>query len=204
MTSDSNPFKAQPDWEHNACVNNFMQFSELGSAYARSGDDLVETMLHDCSKLEVHVYSACFLYRHALELCLKDLVWKSHYALTGEKRYAERDLKELGLHELTRLWTPAVRNAEKLLGDDFPLDTGQREAVRTLLDQFEQHDPGSYSFRYPILKEKQKGKDRRTHPELKHVNVSALREKVRQVLSWLAEISEGLNYHVEQRSKCDT
>lgn len=203
MTTDSNPFEAQPDCEHNACVNNYMQFSALGWSYARSGDALVEAMLNDHSKRDVHVYAACFLYRHALELCLKDLVWKSHYALTGEKRYAERHLQELGEHALTKLWTPAARDAEKLLGNDFPLDTKQREAVRTLLDQFEQHDPGSYSFRYPILKKKQVGEERRTHPELKHVAVTALREKVRQVLDWLAEISGGINSHVEQRSECD-
>ena len=203
MTAYSNPFEAQADSEHNACVTNYIQFSELGWSYARSGDDLVAAMLHDRSKLDVHVYAVCFLYRHALELCLKDVVWKSHYALTGERRYAEQDLKELGKHKLTGLWTPAVRNAEKLLGEHFPLDTKQREAVRMLLDQFEQHDPESYSFRYPILKKKQKGKERRTHPKLRHVNVSDLRESIRQVLGWLEDVSGMIQYHVEQRSECD-
>ncbi len=91
-TTDSNPFRAHPDWEHNACIQNDMQFADLAHSYTRSGDELVESTLRDRSLLDVHIYAVCFLYRHALELYLKDIIWKSHYALTGAASTASRSL----------------------------------------------------------------------------------------------------------------
>jgi hypothetical protein len=194
--SDTNPFQALPDRRHNACVSNYMQFAELARSYACSGDELVDSSLRDHSLLDVHVYAVCFLYRHALELYLKEVIWKSHYAATGEKRFAAppKSWRELKRHRLSELWRSALESTKRLPGD-FPLDSQQRQALSDLLMEFERHDPGSDSFRYPI------GTSGRTHPELGQVNVRALREQVHKVFEWLAIVAEKVGHHCEQRSE---
>src|SRR5262249_497182 len=137
----------------------------------RSADSLVDSALSDHMLLDVHVHSICFLYRHGLELVLKDLVWKSHYVATGEKRFAERDWQELGRHRLQDLWNSGCESAGQVLGPDFPLSASATSHVESLLTQFERHDPDSYSFRYPISKKKG-----RTHPSLTNVNLRVLRD----------------------------
>jgi hypothetical protein len=198
-TSEPSPFEAHADGQHNACVDNFMQFVELANCYVRSADILVSSTIEDRSMLDVHIYAICFLYRHALELILKDLAWKSHYAETGIKRFTQDDWKELGRHRLQDLWQTMSANGRRLLGVDFPLSTREACQVGDLFAQFEQHDPDSFAFRYPISKNK-KG---RTHPSLRHVNVRVLHEKVRHVFDLLGRLCELIGYLCEQQSESE-
>ena len=190
------PFRAQPDWTDNACINNWMQFAELASYYVRPADNLVSNALNDHMLLDVLVYPICFLYRHGLELILKDLSWKSHYLATGEKQFAKNDWKELGRHSLQELWQVGGEKAALVLGADFPLSTTDAQSVELLLNRFERHDPGSFSFRYPISKKKG-----RTHPDLANVNVRVLRESVHHVFQRLESVVGLVDYHYDQQSE---
>src|ERR1022692_3234687 len=60
-----NPFQAQPDWHHNACVSNYLQFWEIGHYYVRAAAALVQDAVDDRSLLDVYVSPLVFLYRHA-------------------------------------------------------------------------------------------------------------------------------------------
>lgn len=172
-----------------ACINNWMQFVELAKDYIHSGDTLVKTALNDHMLLDIHVQPICFLYRHGLELILKDLTWKSHYLLTGTKRFAQKDWKELGQHRLCTLWNSATKNAEKILGPDFPLDSTRKFQVESFLAMIEQHDPDSYSFRYPIGK-----RNGRTHPQMTNINIAALRDGVEETFDRIAAVLELVEY----------
>jgi hypothetical protein len=180
--ADANPFKAHSDWEHNACVEGFMGFDELARYYIRSADALVSCAVDDHSLLDVHVYSICFLYRHAIELILKDLAWKSEYLLKGEKRFAQNDWKELGRHRLQDIWSTVKPNALALLRADFPIDNNEVSHLEGLFGQVQEHDRDSFAFRYPI------GKTGRTHPSLRHVDVRALHGTVHQAFDCLEKI----------------
>ena len=181
--TESDPFESHADYEHNACINNWMQFVELAECYLRSADTLVNSTMSDHMLLDVHVHSICFLYRHGLELILKDLIWKSHYVATGAKRFAEKDWQELGRHRLRDLWQSASESARQVLAQDFMLTSAETSHVENLLIQFERHDPDSYSFRYPISKRKG-----RTHASLTNVNVRVLCEKVHQAFDRLKDL----------------
>ena len=158
------PFSSHGQPSQVACINNWMQFSELANHYIRSADALVVAALERSMLLDVHVQPACFLYRHGLELLLKDLAWKSLYLATGTKRFAEKNWKELGLHGLSKIWDGAKTSAETVLGAGFPLNSETVAGIRAFLIRVEIHDPGSYSFRYPIIK-----KGGRAHPQLTNV-----------------------------------
>jgi len=143
--------------------------------------------------LDVHVQPACFLYRHGLELLLKDLAWKSQYVATGTKRFAEKNWQELGRHRLMDVWDGAKTVSETVLGAGFPLDADKASQIRTFLVQVEAHDPDSYSFRYPISKKKG-----RTHPKLTNVNLISLRAKVHTTSDQITAILERIDYCLEQ------
>jgi hypothetical protein len=177
-----------------ACINNWMQFVQLAKDYIHSGDTLVKTALNDHMLLDVHVQPICFLYRHGLELLLKDLTWKSHYLLTETKIFAEKDWKELGRHRLCKLWNSAIRDAETSLGSDFPLDSTGKLQVQSFLAKIEDHDPDSYSFRYPIGKGK-----KRTHPQLTNVNIAALRDSVGETFDLIATVLDLVEYRLSSK-----
>lgn len=185
------PFCSHGDVNQVACINNWMQFVELAKDYIHSGDTLVKTALNDHMLLDVHVQPICFLYRHGLELLLKDLTWKSHYLVTGTKRFAQKDWKELGLHRLGTLWNSAIKDAETILGPDFPLDSTGKLQVQSFLARIEDHDLDSYSFRYPIGKRKG-----RTHPRLTNVNITALLDSVGETFDRIASVLYLVEYRL--------
>jgi hypothetical protein len=190
------PFRCHADWENNAIINNWMQFVDLAECYVKSADALVTSALNDHMLLDVHVHPICFLYRHGLELILKDLTWKSHYLLTGVKRFAEHEWRELGRHGLRNLWKSVVANTRQVRGEKFPLSSDRAGQVEDLLEQFERHDPNSSSFRYPIDK-----KTGRSHASLKNVNLRVLCETVGEVFDALHKLVAYIDYCYDRQSE---
>lgn len=189
MRSARGPFKPHEDRQHNACITNFMQFHELGGYYIRSADALVEASVHQQVLLDVHVYSACFLYRHGIELLLKDLLWRSNYVIYGRKEISRS-------HYLGKLWRQILENAEQLMGGEFPLSDDETNQVKQLLMEFEEHDPKSDAFRYPVSVNME-----RTHPTLSHVNVRALHDDVHTAVDSILTLSEPIGYFYSR--KCE-
>lgn len=190
----TDPFQPQGATDENACVDNYMGFDQLCACYIESADALVECSLRDHILLDAHVYAIVFLYRHGLELLLKDMVWKSHYLLTGEKRFMSSNWQELGRHRLTDLWKQCRPDSEQVLPEGWPLNSDDDGLVAQLLRQFERHDPDSYSFRYPIGK-----KTGRTHQGVNNINVRVLSERMHEVRDRLAHVLDQLNWCCENQ-----
>ncbi len=186
--SGPNPFVQLSDWHSNACVSNYMQFEELARHYRESADAHVKCTETDQSTLDVHVYAICFLYRHSFELLLKGLLWKSGYALNGDKQLRMT-------HELQELWGYVKSRGGELLGSDFPLAAKETAEVEQLLANIEAHDPRSDAFRYPFDTTRQ-----RTHPSLTNVNVRALQEAAHRVSELLGSIIDRVDYCYSQRN----
>jgi len=186
------PFEAHPDWQNNACISNNMSFEELGDHYVRSADTLVEAAVRDSGLLDVHVYSVCFLYRHGIELILKDLLWKSTYAINGTKGFPKH-------HRLGCLWQCVHANAKDLLHEDLPFTVEEASQVRQLLAQIEEHDQTSDAFRYPY--DKRMGS---AHPSLVYVNLRSLYGAVHQMVDLLQKLAARVAYHYEGRSGQET
>jgi len=188
-----NPFKAQPDWQYNACIDNYMQFERLAGCYLRSADALVACAIEDTSTLDVHVYAIWFLYRHSIELMLKDLIWKSDYAVFGNKQF---NFNEMAHHRLQDLWRDVELRTHKLLGEDFPSKQEQESQMQELFKELQKHDPDSYSMRYPFDKKK-----KRTHLSLTHVKIHTLRKRAHQTIDFLYLLLEMVNFHCDERSE---
>ena len=178
-----NPFQAHPDWHHNACISNYLQFWEIGNYYVRAADALVQEAIEDSSLLDVYVSPLVFLYRHALELFSKDLLWQSHYLACGKKGFI-RDTR-FKTHDLLKLWQQLKKNCQEVLGTDFPLSTHEMEMLEQLFAQIQKHDPGSDAFRFPF-----DVKGNRSHASLSNVNVRSLYESVHQAVNLLGNLKE--------------
>jgi len=185
----TDPFQPQGQIDENACIDNYMGLDQLSENYIASADSLVKCSLRDHMLLDSHVYAICFLYRHGLELILKDMVWKSHYLLTGEKRFMSSNWQELGRHRLTDLWKQCRPDSEQALPEGWPLDSDDDGLVEQLLRQFERHDPDSYSFRYPFGK-----KTGRTHQDANNVNIRVLRDGVHEARDRMLHVLDQLNW----------
>ncbi len=188
-----NPFQAHPDWYHNACISNYLQFCEIGHYYVRAADALVQDTVEDRSLLDVYVSPLVFLYRQAIELILKDILWQSHYLAFGKKGFIkDRSFKT---HDLSKLWQQLKKNCQNVLGADFPLSSHETEMLEQLFCLIQEHDPRSDAFRFPF-----DGQGNRSHASLRHVNVRSLYESVHQAVDLLGNLKEVVADYYERAS----
>lgn len=190
MQKTLDPFQAHPDWHHNACISNYAQFWEIGSHYMRAADALVQDAIEDSSLLDVYVSPLIFLYRHAVELFLKDLLWQSHYLACGKKGFITDNCFQT--HDLLKLWQQLKGNCQKVLGADFPLIPDDVKLLEDLFAQIQMHDPRSDAFRFPF-----DVKGARSHASLNHVNIHSLYESVHQAVDLLGDLKGIVTYCVE-------
>lgn len=191
MKRTDNPFAGQADWHFNACVDNNGSFSRLCQHYIESADVLVSLSLDDTGMMDIHVDTICFLYRHALELRLKDLLWKSAYAAQGEKHVPKH-------HCLGNLWKDLQLNVSSLAGEDIPLSQAELFAVADFLREFEKHDPRSDAFRYPYDKQM-----RRSHSDLNHVHLSTLKNRLHLIDDYICRLYEIVEWHYDRRCEME-
>ena len=88
------------------------------------------------------VFPMVFLYRHYVELCLKDVIAAGIYLESGSGSYP-------ATHNLSELWKLARGHLERI-GPGCSDET--LDSITALIGQFDQLDPGSFTFRYPISK----------------------------------------------------
>jgi len=133
-------FDASGDWWHNACLNT-MANATLAYAlgYKLAADAVVQHVEEHRRYQDFLVYPVVFLYRHYIEIRLKEIVTQGSILLASPKRAPKT-------HNLQNLWGHARRTLEELsLGE--PVEDS--EAVEELIGQFHEVDPSSTAFRYP-------------------------------------------------------
>ncbi|MHC4541138.1 MAG: hypothetical protein ACYS74_15370 [Planctomycetota bacterium] len=182
MNTESQIIFGQGDNRWNACLANYLELSQLGRYYLESANALIEITARDTSKLDVYVYSAVFLYRHSVELLLKELIWMSNYLLGKGKAFPKH-------HRLMELWKTLKSNGRSLLKSDFPMNEKQVQYAETILGEVVKYDPDSAFFRYPVDK-KMKRLDSRIH----HINVKNLYEQFNQLHENFGQLSYMIDY----------
>lgn len=173
----------------NACLRNYMGFAELARYYLESANALIDRTVDDTSKLDVYIYSAVFLYRHSVELLLKELIWMSNFILGKGKTFPQH-------HKLMDLWRSLKNNATSLLTSDFPLSGEEVQYVEKTIEEIIKYDPESDAFRYPFDKKMQ-----RPHSDVYQVNVKSLYERFNQIHEYFGRISSMIDYLYEAQSE---
>ncbi len=171
------------------------------TGYKIAGDNLVQYVIDNNLDQDFLVYPIGFLYRHYLELRLKELIFVSSALLDKDDEFRKN-------HNLLSLWKLARPNIESVWPED---------KTKTYLDWLEERikelsdlDPKSDAFRYP---EKKKGEA--TLRGLLHINLKHLKEVFQGISDVLDSASTGMGeylnsknemmaeYRAERRRQCD-
>lgn len=140
LKGDDKLFVEAKDSWMNACLGWYHDPTELYIVgYKEAGDSLVNSVADRSGAADSLIFPIVFLYRHYIELRLKSLLHDGHRLLDIEH-------KQKSEHHLSKLW-PKVRNILVELWPDGNKD--DLAALDNLINQFEQVDPSSTTFRYP-------------------------------------------------------
>jgi hypothetical protein len=170
------------DWS-NAHVNITWGDPEVGytEGYRRGARLLVEHVMERQRDQDYLVYPVIFLYRHHIELALKNIIRHTPYII--DRPLTEAEEKHLGKHRLDLLWQdlkPLFAGVCKAAGWDKP-DAADEEGVDSHIRQLTALDPDSYSSRYTRSK-----KGAPSLPaELKYINLQHFAEMVERLADYL-------------------
>ena len=119
-------------------------FPQHAEAFKTAADMIIDS--HQAAQRTPHrdelFFPVAFLYRHCLELKLKDLIW-----IGIHRRFFSRAKVKpvLDQHNLAKLWTLVRR----LLEDRWPnADPGPLRGIEAVINQFHEADPSGQVFRY--------------------------------------------------------
>lgn len=173
---------------HGNVVLNFTSYPKgelaiYGLAYRESADTLVEAIRQRKWYSDIDACPIVFLYRHSIELYLKAIVlWgaglvrlQSGEHIKTENLFVTHKFRDL-LPPLRRIF----KEAGWLGNEASEVQFGTFEEIEKLILAFEEIDPISFAFRYPIDK-----KGDANLPENFHFNVIALGEETSKMLRML-------------------
>ncbi len=135
-------FSKRKDWwniAHLEITNIDDGLSIYSQAYKDAADILVEHTQTDKTSLNFMVFPILFLYRHYIELALKEII------LTASK-YLGKKQSTINFHTLSKLWEEAKR---LILEVDLDIPKDDIVAVANQILQFHNLDKSSMTFRYP-------------------------------------------------------
>jgi len=134
-------FTTDQDWWNQASIDYYRQSEKLGiiaEGYKTAGDLIVDYVKKYRIEQDALVYPMVFLYRHYIELVLKDII-------SIAKKYFNEKVEYPEEHDLSLLW----HTAKKYLLQISELDNKKDiNAVEKIINEFSIQDPGSFSFRY--------------------------------------------------------
>lgn len=173
-----------------ACITPMRDFHVLTWSYAEAANMLGNHIEEDGFYIDIAVHPICYLYRHSLELHLKQIVWDGRCLLGEEARIQQI----CNTHGLKPLWD----ETEKIMlsvWSDLPIPE-EVFLLRQIVEWFQDCDPSSQSFRYPFNKKFQSSLSDKTH-----INLTTLKDAMKVANVFLNGVSGLLSeYMSEQRS----
>ncbi|MCH8966310.1 MAG: hypothetical protein IID43_01405 [Planctomycetes bacterium] len=181
-------FAPGAEWWGNACLN---YSGESGAVcnyivgYKMAGDVLVQRVLQDRQTRDVLVFPIVFLYRHYLELQLKELIGLAQAFLDLESALPSH-------HQLQQLW-PCCSKLLLQVWPEKPI--AHYKKVKDCVDQFVRVDRNGVAFRYTREKD-----GTRTLAGLRHVSIPELARTVQQAADVLDGCDTFLSVQLEWKA----
>lgn len=146
--------------------------------YRRAGDILVDYVADNDRDQDFLVYPIAFLYRHYLELRLKELRIIS-------SKLSGRSVGPFPEHNLMKLWSEVRPNIDKNWLS--PQIKGNLDTIEERLKELQAIDPLSDAFRYPENKMGEPSLKRMQEINLKHLQ---------EVVQGISNILDGISYAI--------
>lgn len=158
-----------PDWKNNACPHWHAGSSNWGlisDGYQKAASSLVDRVVEGNALADEMLYPVGFLYRHYLELCLKEITYLG-------ARIDPKMQRPKPSHKLDELWGQALIVLEcHVLG----LTAQDLATIGEQIRELQAIDPGSDGFRYPVDK-----KNATALAGLQHVNLRHMRDAMKGI-----------------------
>ena len=190
-------FKKDEDWKRNAWISKGpTPLSVMSEGYYMGGDIITQKILEEGSDQDYLVYPICYLFRHFVELKLKDII--------RDARKAKGKAPEVPVgHDLNRLWTTACDLVQTLFkkGDSSEskfISDHDYESASQLIDCLHKADERSVSFRYAANKENTPYLE-----EFDIISISNFRDRITSLRALFQKMSGGLDYYLTLRNEKD-
>jgi len=139
-------FSFGTDYLSNACINSYNEPITLYSAgYKEAARRLTERALNESGSIDILVFPIIFLYRHYLELKLKEII------LNGTDLLYSNPIITTG-HSFSNLWNLANPLIEEVYKDE--KDKEPLQLLKHVINEFIKIDQNSIAFRYPLTVDK--------------------------------------------------
>jgi hypothetical protein len=187
------------DWKNNACLRQGDDYA-CREGYLRGAQILVQNVREEERDQDFLVYPIIFLYRHHIELLLKEVIKRAPYLI--DRELSEVEKRHLENHRLDLLWNdfkPLMGAIEKVA--DWPeLPAQDIEGIDDYIRQISEVDPYSYSLRYAHSK---KG-DPSLPEHLTHINVRNFGELMDRLAEYLSGIDAGMGAIEDMKHEYDS
>ena len=150
-------------------------------AYKDAADNLISYAVSH-NAIDIALYPVMFLYRHYLELQLKETL---RIITEGRKHY--------GRHPLVKLWEK-LRQSLREEGFEQHLDAAFLDAIGMRIDEFDKMDKKSQTFRYPL-----DGKGAEWSPPFKQINLWQVSAIVGEIDDYL----QGFLLHIANEAEAN-
>ncbi len=180
-------FKYGRNYRENFQLDFHTQENDYIRSFKEAADGVIRAAVEDKGDPSWRFLSACFLYRHYLELMLKKLIRRDCF-LQGD----EFDPSDWQSHGLPKLWKEVADLAERVLDDQYKPSI---KIVGSIVNQFNQIDSSGQELRYAkkiTLKGKRLPNGKRSEPAL--ITPSLKKVKHKQVgIKNFSEVMERLD-----------
>jgi len=136
------------DWQLNACINWYGSGDAYKSGFRSAANQLALEACKIRSEQDIIIYPIAYLYRHHIELVLKDIFLMAASLLRLETTNSQKNA--LMRHNLLKIWNyviPLLAPICELAGEE-PLPQEDIEGISSYIRQINDYDSGGNSFRY--------------------------------------------------------
>ncbi len=179
-SADDRLFTSQEDGQNNACLNWCHDgWGLYVSGYKNAADLLAQRVEEYNSGQDSLVYPILFLYRHYLELQIKDLILQAR-RLQGTSGSFPRS------HNIGNIWGICHKLISEILPGDSVVELKE---IARLIIEFSVVDETSTSFRYPQVND-----GNPSLPGISHINI----RNIREVIGKISLILSGASAMIEE------
>lgn len=176
LEEDERRYIANVGW-----VQSRKDFFGYVEGYRRAAETLFESLEHTLYSPEFMVWPLAFLWRHFIEISLKDIIATGKVLQGGDGKFKT-------VHPLGKLWEDARKEIEATISGD----PAQFKHVEVIIREFDKIDEKGDGFRYPLAKN---GVDPSLCSDHPSVNLASMHEAMVE----LANYFDGVRMEMSMR-----
>ena len=172
--------------EYNAAVNYYSgELGVLAEGFKEAAELAIQEALRDSGKTDPLIFPIVYLYRHHLELRLKELMSKGNCIVNSSNEFDDG-------HHLGHLWGKVKLLAERICPVWF---SKYKDDVDAAIQEFDRVDSQSMSFRYTVSTSKQ-GRESLVKSVF-YIDLSSFKVELDPIISSLEDLHYIFDEHLE-------